>query len=198
MKKIHINELAEKCKGTKLIVLAGRDDEKNTLYATKVCRYLSGEEKKKCIYFSLRLEKEMFMGKYSDAPVIIDDTPGLEIEELLKRVKSAINSGEIDLIVIDYLNLLSDQEVKKTRKEELESIVEKLKLLSEEMKVPILLLILLSKYVPKDYPILQEFGGYGDILRFLDEIAYADLVENRFLVLRGNKKRMAQNKIIYC
>lgn len=186
---LSIEEVAKKCTETKLIALSGRDDEVNTLCAVRLCNHLYNVGYDKIIYFSLKEEVSNFMMKYPYFPFEINDTAGLDIEELENIVRNMDKCSPMDVIVIDYLPLLSNKSIQATRQEEIESIVRRLKRLSEEIKVPILMLIPLLKYMPMDYPILQELSQYGHIKEILDVIAYIDSDEDEYLIkiLKENK-----------
>lgn len=172
-----IDGFAKECRGSKLIALLGRDDEENTLYAIKLCKILNEDADEKVLYFPLKSEKEKLKKKFGLLPFEIDDTAGLEVTKLVEKVHSVEKATKLGLVVVDYLTLLSNQCIRATRQEEIESIVVILKSLAKEIKVPILMLMPLSKYVPIDYPILQEFNQYGYIKSLIDVIAYVETHE---------------------
>lgn len=174
MTYLSVGELAEKCNGTNLIALAGRDEEENTAYAIKVCKCMQACDK--IIYFSLRDDVDTFRKKNPELSVVIDDTAGLEIEELEGRIRETAEASPIGLVVIDYLQLLSNPMICKTRREEVESIVKRLKQLAEDFSLPILMILSLSKYALMDRPIIREFDQYGDIKSFIDIIVYVESI----------------------
>lgn len=174
MQNYSMDEFTKECAGSKLIALLGRDDEENTRYAINLCKLLHEKTKRKILCFSLRTEKEVLRKRFSALPFEVDDTAGLEMAKLEEKVRKVNKAERLSLIVIDYLPLLSNQSIQTTRQEEIEDIVRRLKSLSEEIRVPILMLMPLSKYVPMDYPILQEFNQYGCIKTVIDVIVYVD------------------------
>ena len=176
MSNYSIDGLVRECRNPKLIALSGRNYEENTLYAIEVCKILSEESDERVLYFSLKSEKEELKKDFGLLPFEIEDTAGLEVSKLVEKVRSANETETIGLVVVDYLPLLSSQCIRKTRQEEIENMVCILKGLAEE-GIPILMLVPLSKYVPMDYSILQEFNQYGCIKAIIDVIAYVDSQE---------------------
>ena len=177
MSNYSIDGFARECSSSKLIALLGRDDDENTLYAIKVCKILHENSAEKVLYFSLKSEKEKLKKHFGLLSFEIDNTAGLEVTKLVDKVRCVEEITKLGLVVIDYLPLLSSQCIRATRQEEIENIVGILKSLTDEIGVPILMLMPLSKYVPIDYSILQEFNQYGYIKPIIDVIAYVDSQE---------------------
>ena len=73
----------------------------------------------------------------ADAPIYIDDTPAISIDEIKAKCKKLKNEKNIGLIIIDYLQLIKDGKDK--------NICKELKNLSEELNVPILVTSQLSR-----------------------------------------------------
>ncbi len=185
MNMLSVEELSQECKKVNMTALLSRDDERNSECAIKLCKYM--HETGKILYFSLRNSISNFKNKDLELPMEIDDTAGIDIEMLeLKVHNSTICLGGV---VIDYLLLMSNHSVSRTRQTEIEDIVSRLKKLSYEINVPILVLIPLSKYVPIDYPIMQEMNQYGDIKDMFDLIVYVNDLQydNPFHILQEEK-----------
>ena len=174
MQKKWSNEIGKKCYGSGLIALSGRNDEKLTFYSMELCKLLHEENHGKILYFSLKYYIQEIMQKYPDIPYHIDDTAGMEMDELYRKVRAISNDVPIRLIVIDELPLLLWGKENLTRMEEMERITTRLKCISEELKIPVLVLLPLSKYTAKDYSVLDELRGYGNIESLLKVIAYID------------------------
>ena len=85
-------------------------------------------------------------GKMSEAPIYIDDTPGMTILELrakARRLKSRYNIG---LIVLDYLQLMEESgESSESRQQEVSGISRGLKALGRELGVPVIAVSQLSR-----------------------------------------------------
>lgn len=88
-------------------------------------------------------------GKLSEAPVYIDDTPALSIFDLRSKCRRMKSTNNIELIVIDYLQLMrSDVESKGgNREQEISNISRSLKAIAKELNVPIIALSQLSRAV---------------------------------------------------
>ena len=88
-------------------------------------------------------------GKLSQAPVYIDDTPSLSVFDLRSKCRRLKSMHNIELIVIDYLQLMrSDVDSKNgNREQEISNISRSLKAIAKELNVPILALSQLSRAV---------------------------------------------------
>lgn len=88
-------------------------------------------------------------GKLSQAPVFIDDTPSLSVFDLRSKCRRLKSMHNIELIVIDYLQLMrSDVDSKNgNREQEISNISRSLKAIAKELEVPIIALSQLSRAV---------------------------------------------------
>ena len=88
-------------------------------------------------------------GKLSEAPIYIDDTPALSIFDLRSKCRRLKVQHDIQLIVVDYLQLMrSDVDAKSgNREQEISSISRSLKAIAKELNVPIIALSQLSRAV---------------------------------------------------
>ena len=74
------------------------------------------------------------------AKIFLDDTPSISVEELVKKSRQLKCIHNVDLIVIDYLELLSTYSSSDNgREEQLNTIVHTLKSIAEELNIPIVL-----------------------------------------------------------
>jgi replicative DNA helicase len=87
--------------------------------------------------------------RISDAPVYIDDTPGINIFELRAKCRRMKLQYDIQLIIIDYLQLMSGggEAGKGNREQEVSAISRALKGLAKELSVPVIALSQLSRAV---------------------------------------------------
>jgi len=86
-------------------------------------------------------------GKLSKAPLFIDDTPGLNIFELRAKCRRLKAQHGIDMVIIDYLQLMSAGSDKGNREQEISSISRSIKGIAKELDVPIIALSQLSRNV---------------------------------------------------
>jgi len=86
--------------------------------------------------------------KLSVAPLYIDDTPALSIFELRAKARRLKEQQKIELIIIDYLQLMSGgPDSKGNREQEISAISRGLKSLAKELEIPIIALSQLSRQV---------------------------------------------------
>lgn len=86
--------------------------------------------------------------KLSVAPLFIDDTPALSIFELRAKARRLKENENIQLIIIDYLQLMSGgPDSKGNREQEISNISRGLKSLAKELEIPIIALSQLSRQV---------------------------------------------------
>ena len=85
----------------------------------------------------------------SELPLFIDDTGGLSIAQLMARARRLKRQKGLDLIIIDYVQLLSgsSRRANENRVQELTEITTSLKALAKELEVPIIALAQLSRQV---------------------------------------------------
>lgn len=86
--------------------------------------------------------------RFSCAPLFIDDTPDLKIEDFLCKAKKMVNAKGIRLIIIDYVQFMCGPEpfqTKGPREEEMDCVAKSLKKAAEELKVPIIVLSQLQR-----------------------------------------------------
>ena len=124
------------------------------------------------------------MGEMAEAPIYIDDTPGVSVLEMRTKARRAAHNGELGLIVIDYLQLIQGSGSAKSsanRVQEVSEISRGLKLLARELNVPVIALSQLSRSVESRDPKipqladLRESGSIeqdADIVMFLYREAY--------------------------
>ena len=79
------------------------------------------------------------------AKIYIDDTPGIQMIEIRNKCRRLKAEKGLDLIVIDYLQLMSSPEKSDNRQVEISAISRNLKLLAREMNCPVIALSQLSR-----------------------------------------------------
>lgn len=87
--------------------------------------------------------------KLSEAPIFIDDTPGINIFELRAKCRRLKKQHDVQLIIIDYLQLMSgtSENRNSNREQEISNISRSLKGLAKELNVPVIALSQLSRAV---------------------------------------------------
>ncbi|MEO6395250.1 MAG: replicative DNA helicase [Devosia sp.] len=110
-------------------------------------------------------------------PLYIDDTGGLSVSQLSARARRLKRQKGLDLIIIDYLQLLSgsSRKANENRVQELTEITTSLKALAKELDVPIIALAQLSRAVEQrddKHPQLADLRDSGSIEQDADVVLF--------------------------
>jgi replicative DNA helicase len=84
-------------------------------------------------------------GPLSEAPIYIDDTPGVSIMEMRAKARRLKREHGLDLLIVDYLQLMRGNGRYDSRQQEISEISRSLKALAKELNVPVLALSQLSR-----------------------------------------------------
>lgn len=120
------------------------------------------------------------IGKLTSAPIFIDDTPALSILELRAKCRRLKAQHDIQMIVIDYLQLMSGDSSGRggsgNREQEIASISRALKQLAKELDVPVIALSQLSRAVETrggdKKPQLSDLRESGSIEQDADMVMF--------------------------
>ena len=86
-------------------------------------------------------------GRLSEAPIFIDDSPGLTVLEVRAKARRMKAEHGLDLIMIDYLQLMRGRANLDNRQQEISEISRSLKALAKELNVPVVALSQLSRAI---------------------------------------------------
>ena len=114
-------------------------------------------------------------GNLAEAPIYIDDTPGLSSAELRAKCRKAKLEKDIGLVIIDYLQLMESKGRSESRQNEISEISRSLKLLSKEINIPVIALSQLSRAPearPDHRPILSDLRESGSIEQDADIVMF--------------------------
>ena len=157
-----------------LILLAARPGMGKTSFALNIAKHVAMKCKRKIAFFSLEMTKEQLSsrllsmealvsgttlrtGKLSQeewtrlieagdvlgrTEIYLDDTPGITVPEIKAKLRRLKN---VDLIIIDYLQLMSASRRIDNRVQEISEITRNLKILAKEFSVPVITLSQLSR-----------------------------------------------------
>ena len=106
------------------------------------------------------------------APIFVDDTPGISISEMRAKARRLVQSqGKLDLLIVDYLQLMSGGGGKRyeNRTQEVSAISRGLKGLAKELRVPVIALSQLSR--------APETRGSGDHRPQLSDLRESGSIE---------------------
>ena len=81
----------------------------------------------------------------ANAPLIIDDSPNLNIVEIRAKCRRMIKEWDLKLVIIDYIQLMTSGKKVENRQQEVSEFSRSLKLLAKELKVPVVALSQLNR-----------------------------------------------------
>ncbi|MEY4418462.1 MAG: replicative helicase [Actinomycetota bacterium] len=81
----------------------------------------------------------------SSAPLIIDDSPNLNIVEIRAKCRRMLKEYDLKLVIIDYIQLMTSGKKVENRQQEVSEFSRSLKLLAKELKVPVVALSQLNR-----------------------------------------------------
>jgi len=115
------------------------------------------------------------VGKLAELPVHIDDSPIIRMPEIRSKARRLQSERGIDLIIVDYLQLITGSSNSQNRVQEISEISRSLKLLARELGVPVLTCSQLSRAVemrsPK-IPQLADLRESGSIEQDADVVLF--------------------------
>ena len=86
-------------------------------------------------------------GKLSEAPIFVDDTPAISVMELRAKARRLKAHHDIQLILLDYMQLMRGSGDSENRQQEISDISRSLKALARELRVPVIAISQLSRAV---------------------------------------------------
>ncbi len=187
-----------------LILLAARPGMGKTSFALNIARSVAVREKKKVAFFSLEMTKEQLTSRLlsteslvpaiklktgkldenewvriieagdilSKTEIYFDDTPGITVPEMKAKLRRLKN---VDLVVIDYLQLMSGGRRIDNRVQEISEITRNLKIMAKEINVPVVTLSQLSRASEQrsDHrPVLSDLRDSGSIEQDADVVLF--------------------------
>ncbi|MBA4490230.1 replicative DNA helicase [Paracoccus sp. S1E-3] len=108
-------------------------------------------------------------------PLYIDDTPALPINQLAARARKLKRTHGLDLIIVDYLQLLKAASAKDSRVNEVSEITQGLKAIAKELNIPVIALSQLSRQVENredKRPQLSDLRESGSIEQDADIVMF--------------------------
>lgn len=123
------------------------------------------------------------LGPVSEAPIYIDDTPSISVNEIRAKCRRLKLEKNLGLVVIDYLQLMQGRSKNENRQQEVSEISRSLKILAKELNIPVITAAQLSRGPESrtDHrPMLSDLRESGaieqdaDIVMFLYRDDYYD------------------------
>lgn len=115
------------------------------------------------------------MAVLSNAKIHIDDTPGIKISEMRSKCRKLKMEQGLDLILIDYLQLMEGEGNNESRQQEIAKISRSLKIIAKELDCPVVALSQLSRAPEQraDHrPILSDLRESGSIEQDADIVMF--------------------------
>ena len=112
--------------------------------------------------------------KLYQAPIYIDDTPGISVTEMRSKARRLKAEHGLDLIIVDYLQLMQGRN-SESRQQEISEISRSLKALARELKVPLIALSQLSRSVESRQdkrPMLSDLRESGALEQDADIVSH--------------------------
>ncbi len=134
------------------------------------------------------------LGPLSEAPIYIDDTPGITVTEIRAKCRKLKMEKNIGLVVIDYLQLIQGTGKRNSsREQEISEISRSLKILAKELDVPVIALSQLSRAAEQraDHrPMLSDLRESGAIEQDADIVMF--LYRDDYYNPDSEKKNIAE------
>ena len=198
------------------VLLGARPGMGKTSFALNIARHAAVNAKKRVAFFSLEMSKEQLAsrllsteamvggtklrtGKLSEdewiqiieagdilskTQMYFDDNPSITVGEMKAKIRRL---RDVDLVVVDYLQLMSTGGKNENRVQEISKITRNMKILAKELNVPVLMLSQLARDSEKrtnHRPVLSDLRDSGsieqdaDIVMFLYREDYYQDTEN--------------------
>ncbi|MCL2181900.1 MAG: replicative DNA helicase [Chitinispirillia bacterium] len=114
-------------------------------------------------------------GPLYEAPIYIDDTPGINVLELRAKARRLKAQYGLDLIIVDYLQLMTPHVKSESTQQDISLISRSLKAVARELEVPLIALSQLSRSVesrPDKRPLLSDLRDSGAIEQDADVVMF--------------------------
>ena len=145
-----------------LTIVKGAPAVGKTAFAISVALRLA-QSNRRVLYFSLEMSQSRLVDRMKlqieenelqdlKSRIVIDDTPQISLDQ----IRSKLERTSVDYVLVDYIQLLSPSSLATSRKEELISILQDLKLMAEEFHVAIIGLFQLPKCLGQYYNELNQ------------------------------------------
>ena len=116
------------------------------------------------------------IGALSDLAVYMDDSPAQTVLEMRSKLRRLHTSRSLDLVIVDYLQLISGRENRgDNRVQELSDITRQLKAIARDLNVPVIAISQLSRAIeqrPDHHPQLSDLRESGSIEQDADVVAF--------------------------
>ncbi len=149
------------------------------------------------------------MGELADAPIFVDDTPGISISEMRTKARRLQLEHGIKLLIVDYLQLADPGRRYDNRVQEVSIVSQGLKNLARELKIPVLAVSQLSRAVEHrgerkpQLADLRESGAIeqdADVVMFLyriDAEVTSNVIPTKLLIAKHRNGPMGEIDLLF-
>jgi replicative DNA helicase len=149
------------------------------------------------------------MGELADAPIFIDDTPGITISEMRTKARRLQLEQGIKFLVVDYLQLADPGRRYDSRVQEVSIVSQGLKNLARELKIPVMAVSQLSRAVEHrgerkpQLADLRESGAIeqdADVVMFLyrlDAEVTSNVIPTKLLIAKHRNGPMGEVDLLF-
>lgn len=117
----------------------------------------------------------MAIGSLSSSQIFIDDSPTLTVQEIAGKCRRLQKQEGLDMILIDYLQLITGRGKRENRQQEVSEISRTLKAIARELDIPVIALSQLSRGVEQRQdkrPLMSDLRESGSIEQDADIVAF--------------------------
>jgi len=149
------------------------------------------------------------MGVLADAPIYIDDTPGISISQIRTKARRLQLEHDVSIIIVDYLQLVDPGKHYENRVQEVSIVSQALKNLARELKIPVLAASQLSRAVEHrggdkkpQLADLRESGAIeqdADVVMFIyrPEAEIANIVNVKLLIAKHRNGAQGEIDLLF-
>jgi replicative DNA helicase len=183
--------------GGDFIIIGSRPREAKTDFLVSMAYNISIKEKIESCLFSIEMDKSGIYkrimrqekkteSELSGAPFYIIDNAKMTIENLVVSSEKMVNEKSVKIIFIDYLGLLSTDDSKRPRDQQIQKVSRTIKDLSLKLNIPIIGMVQLKGDVEGKVPTLENIGDVG---KFADDA-------NKVLFMHSDRNIDDREKVI--
>ncbi|MCL6096094.1 MAG: replicative DNA helicase [Patescibacteria group bacterium] len=148
------------------------------------------------------------MGELADAPIFLDDTPGISIAEMRTKARRLQLEQKIELLIVDYLQLINPGRRYDNRVQEVSIVSQGLKNLARELKIPVLAVSQLSRAVEHrgerkpQLADLRESGAIeqdADVVMFLyrPDAEMSNIMQTKLLIAKHRNGPVGEIDLLF-
>ena len=197
---VDLDNMIDGLHNSELIIIGARPGMGKTAFALNIVKKVTNVQKISTVFFSIELEQEQILNRLNNMKMedndnlIIDDTPGITIDEIALKCRKLKKENKIGIVIIDYLQLIGLSKTNSVKTQSLEDIICRLKSLSIELNIPILVTSQLIRAVdkrPDHRPKIQDFSLKSNIIeKNVDTIIF--IYRDEYYNKESEKKGIAE------